>query len=100
VLGSLKLSGFIKENSKRIKWKITFQGHLFRIVCHPLFPLFALLFSALVAYSIFILNRSLSSRKEQKQENNSTKLPPSDSFRRKSFQIPAKKDSAIPELNR
>lgn len=38
-------------------WHITKKGNIIRFITHPFFPLIAILFSATVAYSIFLLNK-------------------------------------------
>src|SRR6266498_3816050 len=66
VLKELMDSNYVKYGDKqRLTLKVTPKGQMYRITSNPGFKIYALLFSAIVAFTIFILNQKTSSKEEE-----------------------------------
>lgn len=93
VLHSLSMKGLVNQSEDRLKWRVSIKGTAFRITSHPAFPLFQVLFAAVIAFTIYLLNRA-NAAKDKKPlpiELNSSKTNTVDSSQYNKTQIPALK---------
>lgn len=95
VVKSLMDRGLIKYGDKqRLTLIITRKGNFFRLTTHPVWPVIPVLFAAVVAFTIFGLNKGCT-KESTKLESQPSNLKPSDSSQSQSFQTLTEKDSGF-----
>lgn len=95
VVKSLMDRQFIKYgDKKRLTLVLTIKGQLFMLTTHPGWPIITILFSALVAFGIFGLNKRCTKEKTNQKTEINSKNKTADSSQSKSFRNQPVKDSA------
>lgn len=57
VLRSLKMKGYVRQSKDNLKWYVTKSGYFYRLTTYSAWPVIALVFAAIVAFTIFGLNK-------------------------------------------
>lgn len=80
-------------DNKRLTLVLTNKGKLFRLTTHPGWPIIPVIFAALVAFTIFGLNRGCSTAEKEKSKEPTTTQTIDSSDKNKVFQNQTLKDS-------